>query len=96
MTTEPVPACTDDLLGEIEAECATKWSDRPAEDRVIEVPRSIMALLFARLRAAEVDAGRYRWLRDKYHGLDQYRTTPGHKDRIARLIDAEISREAKQ
>lgn len=56
MTTPIVPSITDEQLAALEA---------AANNRYTTVPGSLLAGIAIRLRAAEKDAARYRWLRDK-------------------------------
>lgn len=56
MTTPIVPSITDEQLAELESS---------ADHQYCTVPGSIIAGILLRLRAAEKDAARYRWLRDK-------------------------------
>lgn len=81
MTTATVVGITDELIAEIEKAAngacqyssgdwfaldnfATIFGREDADYLAIAKPFTIIALL-ARLRAAETDAARYRWIRDK-------------------------------
>lgn len=90
MTTTPVLTCTDDLLGEIEAHCAN-WL--PGDGELIS-GHELRALL-TRLRAAEVDAGRYQGMRAivmKSTGM----TEEEYNSRADNVIALDAEREAKQ
>ena len=60
MTTAPVPSITDEQLAEIEQQCE-KFSGFSVNSVLVEQ-------LIARLRAAERDAERYRWMREQAAG----------------------------
>lgn len=72
MTTPPVPSITDEQLAELESIIGAADEEYPQ--------RAIYASLIARLRAAETDAARYRWLRGRL---------PGSAYRIAGVIYSE-------
>lgn len=55
MTTPIVPSITDGQLAELESSY---------EHAYCTIPGSLIAALVIRLRCAEKDAARYRWLRD--------------------------------
>lgn len=60
MTNENVPSITDEQLADLEMH-----ADLPHPDEMdCDVTFGELRGLIARLRAAEKDAGRYRWLRD--------------------------------
>ena len=59
MTTTPVPTCTDDLLSEIELDFQS--ARKLGREAYIDMQDG--EALIARLRAAEVDAERYRGMR---------------------------------
>lgn len=63
MTTPPVPSITDDLLAEIERH-AINIADRDS-GATPSINAEELAGLITRLRAAEADAARYRWLREQ-------------------------------
>lgn len=56
MTTNIVQSISDEVLAEIEKASLHAHCD---------VPGMVLAGLIARLKAAEVDAARYRWLRER-------------------------------
>lgn len=56
MTASIVPSITDEQLAELE---------RDAEQGMAPASVSVFRALIARLRAAEKDAARYRWLRER-------------------------------
>lgn len=62
MTTNPVQSISDEVLAEIESFCAMEIFEGDAAS-----PQTMGELrgLIARLKAAEVDAARYRWLRNE-------------------------------
>lgn len=122
MTTTPVPTCTDDLLGEIEAAMANAtpgyWyqtkgiglvvdhnecgvvcetcEDNPVDAIYIAAcnPSNIRQLI-DRLRAAEVDAGRYQGMRAivmKSTGMAEEE----YNSRADSVIALDAEREAKQ
>ncbi len=57
MTTPLVPSITDEQLIDLESQCE-KFSGFAVNSTLVEQ-------LISRLRAAERDAGRYRWLREQ-------------------------------
>lgn len=59
MTTPIVQSITDDLLSQLE--CSS--SDYPSNLRAF-IDHGCLAGLISRLRAAEKDAARYRWLKE--------------------------------
>lgn len=63
MTTPPVPSITDEQLAELERAALAKKSEGFL--LVHNLSCNDMLALITRLRAAEADAARYRWLRDK-------------------------------
>lgn len=63
MTTTPVPTCTDDLLEEIEH----YWPEELVGMGELVVYLSDYQKLKDRLRTAEKDAERYRFLKDQGH-----------------------------
>lgn len=64
MTTPPVPSITDEQLAEIERH-AINIADRDS-GATPSISAEELAGLITRLRAAEADAARYRWLRGKF------------------------------
>ncbi len=62
MTTPLVPSITDEQIAEIEEFCDGDWSADFEEVRGIKA--GVLRALISRLRAAERDAERYRWLRN--------------------------------
>ena len=60
MTTSPVPPISDEQIAELEERAAKKVKGINS----FFVNQDVIAALIARLRAAEKDAGRYRFIRD--------------------------------
>ncbi len=59
MTTPLVPSITDEQLADLEKQCE-KFAGFAVSSKLVEQ-------LISRLRAAERDAGRYRFIRSRYH-----------------------------
>lgn len=68
MTTKPVMSITDEQIAEIERFVGFGGS-------FIKVKSSALTALISRLRAAEMDAARYRWLRE---GCDEKQSMATH------------------
>lgn len=64
MTTRPVTSITDEQLAELERAALAKKSEGFL--LVHNLSCNDMLALITRLRAAEADAARYRWLRGKF------------------------------
>lgn len=64
MTTPIVPSITDEEVDCLESQCRRKWSDSGKTDRYINLSTSTVSALITRLRAAEKDAARYRYIRE--------------------------------
>lgn len=73
MTNPIVPSITDEQLEELEAALLDADDDYPLKD--------LWMALVNRLRAAEADAKRYRWLRDKANN------TPGQAPAVVMLTE---------
>jgi len=111
MTTRPVTSITDDLLAELEAlaDAAVAnpggYEDSEEEFEFMSQIRPLsIASIITRLRAAERDAARYRWLVEdcttKHHGEQRpvlvcayENPVIGWREEIARRIDAAMGRD---
>ena len=102
MTTQPVPTCTDDLLAELDR--FANNADFDSESDMASEAAEVIRDLFARLRAAEVDAERYRWLTRQawfQSAFDRYDIDDGGLQSIferecAHIIDKSIQSEASK
>ena len=63
MTTPPVPSITDDMIAELE-EAARGRMTEPYVSESEQGECGLYIALITRLREAERDAARYRWLRE--------------------------------
>ncbi len=79
MTTPLVPSITDEQLADLEKQCE-KFAGFAVNSTLVEQ-------LISRLRAAERDAGRYRWLREQGESFQWYNITRVDPDDFASLDD---------
>jgi hypothetical protein len=88
MTTPPVPSITDEQLAELESIIGAADEEYPQ--------RAIYASLIARLRAAEADARRYRWLKEnvrtEFYADQLADMFTCSSQKIDRLVDAAMER----
>jgi hypothetical protein len=78
MTTPLVPSITDEQLEAIE----------PLDDNErCDISGATLRAIISRLRAAERDAGRYRWLRNQGESFQWYNITRVDPDDFASLDD---------
>ena len=91
MTTSPVPSITDEQLDELEREAIRKHEE-PLEWFVYE-PSYVLSLI-ARLRAAEKDAERFRWIAENADVDCRGHAPEGDYESLGCRIDAAMT-EAK-
>ena len=95
MTTSPVPSITDEQIAEIEG-YAVQALTSPAPDAVAAIILSATDInaLIARLRAAEKDAERFRWIAENADVDCRGHAPEGDYESLGCRIDAAMT-EAK-